>query len=130
MKIKLAALIITVFFTSSLFAKVSLPDILSDNMLLQQNTQVNIWGKADANKTVNIKISWSKKTIKIIADESGNWKTSFATPATDGKSQTITISDGKTITLKNILLGELWFCSGQSNMEMPMKGFKNQPVEN
>jgi len=113
-----------------IFAEIKLPAIFSDNMLLQQNTQVNIWGKADANKTVIIKMSWSKKTIKTIADESGNWKTSFATPATDGKSQTITISDGKTITLNNILLGELWFCSGQSNMEMPMKGFKNQPVEN
>jgi sialate O-acetylesterase len=111
-------------------AEIKLPAIFSDNMLMQQNTQVNMWGKTDAGKTVSIKVSWTKKMVKTIADETGNWKTSFYTPTTDGKPQTITISDGKTLVLKNILLGELWFCSGQSNMEMPMKGFKNQPVEN
>jgi sialate O-acetylesterase len=110
-------------------AEIKLPAIFSDNMLMQQNTQVNIWGKADANKTVTIKTSWSKKAVKTTADANGDWKTSFETPKTDGKAQTITISDGKSITLNNILLGELWLCSGQSNMEMPMKGFKNQPVE-
>ena len=123
-------IILFILVTAFTKAEIKLPAIFSDNMLLQQNTQVNIWGKAVPDKTVTIKTSWSKKTIKTMADASGNWKASFATPATDGKSQTITISDGKTITLKNILLGELWFCSGQSNMEMPMKGFKNQPVEN
>lgn len=124
--------ITTLSFLFSLFAhaEIKLPAIFSDNMLMQQNTQVNIWGKAEANKTVTIKTSWSKKTVKTTADASGNWKATFETPKTDGKAQTITISDGKSITLNNILLGELWLCSGQSNMEMPMKGFKNQPVEN
>ncbi|MFT3751569.1 MAG: sialate O-acetylesterase [Paludibacter sp.] len=110
-------------------AEIKLPAIFSDNMLMQQNTQVNIWGKADPNKTVTVKTSWSKKITKTTADSNGNWKTSFETPKTDGKAHTITISNGKSIALNNILLGELWLCSGQSNMEMPMKGFKNQPVE-
>ncbi len=126
--LKLTTLFLFIFIIAH--AEIKLPAIFSDNMLLQQNTQVNIWGKTDANKTVKIKTSWSKKTIKTIADESGNWKISFLTPVTDGKPQSITISDGKTVVLNNVLLGELWFCSGQSNMEMPMKGFKNQPVEN
>lgn len=115
---------------SVLHAEIKLPAIFGDNMLMQQNAQVNIWGKADANKTVTIKTSWSRKAIKTVVSASGNWKATFQTPLTDGKPQTISISDGKTVTLKNILLGELWLCSGQSNMEMPMKGFKNQPVEN
>jgi sialate O-acetylesterase len=110
-------------------AEVKLPAIFSDNMLMQQSTQVNMWGKADANKTVTIKTSWSKKKVSATADASGNWKASFETPKSDGKPQTIIISDGKALTLNNVLLGELWLCSGQSNMEMPMKGFKNQPVE-
>lgn len=110
-------------------AEIKLPAIFGDNMLIQQNSLVNIWGKADANKTVTIKTSWSRKAVKTFSDTSGNWKASFQTPLTDGKAQTISISDGKTVTLKNILLGELWLCSGQSNMEMPMKGFKNQPIE-
>jgi len=110
-------------------AEIRLPAIFSDNMLMQQNTQVNIWGKAEANKTVILSTSWSKNAVKTTADASGNWKASFQTPKTDGKPQTMTFSDGRSLTLNNILLGELWLCSGQSNMEMPMKGFKNQPVE-
>ena len=123
-------LFIFLFIISAAQAEIKLPAIFSDNMLLQQNAQVNIWGKADANKTVSINASWSKKTVKTKADVSGNWEVIITTPKADGKSQTITFSDGKVIMLKNILLGEVWLCSGQSNMEMPMKGFKNQPVEN
>ena len=115
--------------TIAAHAEIKLPAIFGDNMLMQQNTQVNIWGKADANKTVTIKTSWNRKAIKTVTSASGEWKTTFQTPLTDKKPQTISISDGKTVTLKNILLGELWLCSGQSNMEMPMKGFKNQPIE-
>ena len=110
-------------------AEIRLPAIFSDNMLMQQNALVNIWGKADANKTIIISTSWNKNALKTTADTSGNWKASFQTPKTDGKAQTITLNDGNILILKNILLGELWLCSGQSNMEMPMKGFKNQPVE-
>jgi sialate O-acetylesterase len=110
-------------------AEIKLPAIFSDNMLLQQNTQVNLWGKAEANKTVSLKASWSKVAIKTTADANGNWKAKLATPKADGKTYTLTLSDGKSLTLNNLIVGELWLCSGQSNMEMPMKGFKNQGVE-
>lgn len=110
-------------------AEVKLPAIFSDNMLLQQNTKVNLWGKAETNKTVTIKASWSKTGIKTTADANGNWKVSISTPKADGKKYTLTLNDGKSLTLNNLILGELWLCSGQSNMEMPMKGFKNQGVE-
>ena len=127
-RIKLISLFLIVTFFSQ--AEIKLPAIFSDNMLMQQNTQVNIWGKADANKIVIISATWTENPVKTTADKNGNWKTSIQTPKTDGKPQSITISDGKRLTLNNLLLGELWLCSGQSNMEMPMKGFKNQPVEN
>jgi len=122
-------LFIFLFLISALHAEIKLPAIFSDNMLLQQNAQVNLWGKADANKSITIKASWSKTAIKTTADATGNWKATIVTPKADGKTFTLTLSDGKSLTLKNLLLGELWLCSGQSNMEMPMKGFKNQPVE-
>jgi sialate O-acetylesterase len=122
-------LFIFLFSISVVHAEVKLPAIFSDNMLLQQNTQVNIWGKAEANKTVTIKASWSKTTIKTTTDANGNWKASISTPKADGKKYTLTLSDGKSLTLNNLILGELWLCSGQSNMEMPMNGFKNQGVE-
>ena len=124
-------LTIFLLFSALIFihAEIKLPAIFSDNMLMQQNTHVNIWGKADANKTVTILTSWSKTPVKTVADNRGNWKTSFKTPIADGKKYRLTISDGKVLTLNNVIFGELWLCSGQSNMEMPMKGFKNQQVE-
>jgi len=122
-------LFIGLFSISALHAEIKLPAIFSDNMLLQQNTQVNLWGKAEANKTVSLKASWSKVAIKTTADANGNWKAKLATPKADGKTYTLTLSDGKSLTLNNLIVGELWLCSGQSNMEMPMKGFKNQGVE-
>lgn len=126
-RIKLIALLLISAF--SIHAEIKLPAIFANNMLLQQSTQVNIWGKADANKTVSIQASWAKNPVKTVADKDGKWKTSFKTPKADGKTYSLTISDGKTLTLNNLILGELWLCSGQSNMEMPMKGFKNQPVD-
>ena len=126
-RIHLALLLMLSFVASH--AEIKLPAIFSDNMLLQQNAQMNIWGKADANKTVTIKASWSKNVLKTTTDAAGNWKTAIATPKADGKKHSLTLSDGKSVILNNLLLGELWLCSGQSNMEMPMKGFKNQPVE-
>ena len=110
-------------------AKVTLPKIFSDNMVMQQNAKANLWGDANANSTVKITTSWNKKTITAKADGNGKWKTDIDTP-TAGGPYSISFNDGEKTELKNILMGELWICSGQSNMEMPMKGFKNQPVEN
>jgi len=119
-----------IFIVFSVQSEIKLPAIFSDGMLVQQQSQINIWGKADANSTVTIKVSWSPKAIKTSAAVDGSWKASIPTPKTDGKHHTMTLTDGKMLKISNILLGELWLCSGQSNMEMPMKGFKNQAVEN
>lgn len=110
-------------------AKIILPSVFSDNMVLQQKDNVKIWGKADVNKAVGITTSWNNKEYKTTADRLGNWQTSITTPAAGGP-YTITISDGQKLTIKNVLIGEVWVCSGQSNMEMPVKGFGNQPVLN
>lgn len=108
-------------------ATIKLPAFFSDNMVLQQKTNAAIWGWAKAGSTVHITTSWNKAKYNVKTDADGKWKTKVATPEAGGP-YSITISDGTTVTLNNILIGEVWLCSGQSNMEMPMKGFKDQPV--
>src|SRR4030095_1293896 len=109
-------------------AKVILPSFFSDNMVLQQKTEAAIWGWAKPNGAVQITSSWNKKKYTAQSDQSGKWKLKISTPDAGGPYE-ITISDGEAITLHNILIGEVWFCSGQSNMEMPMKGFRDQPIK-
>lgn len=124
----------TIFLLSALLAasgisaKVTLPKMFSDGMVMQRETNANLWGTAKASSAVKITTSWDKKTYTVKAGNDGKWKTSVKTPAAGGP-YTITLSDGEKTVLDNILIGEVWICSGQSNMEMPMKGFKNQPVE-
>ena len=121
-------LFLFLYLISALHAEIKLPTIFADGMMMQQKTNANIWGKATANSNVTLIGSWDNKKVTTKANAQGDWKLSLATPAAGGP-YSIRISDGKTLVLNNILLGELWLCSGQSNMEMPMKGFKNQPVE-
>ena len=111
-------------------AEIVLPKVLGSNMVLQQQSEVNLWGKADADSKVTVEVSWSDAKIQTHSDSEGRWAVKVATPAASFDPQTITISDGKSVTIDNILIGDVWVCSGQSNMEMPVKGFGNQPVEN
>ncbi len=125
---RLTVMMILMAVTSALInAEVKLPAIFSDNMVLQQQTDVAIWGKANPGASVTVKTSWNGRTWSSRADKDGNWKVKVSTPSAGGP-YTITISDGKPVVLKNVLIGEVWICSGQSNMEMPMKGYRNQPV--
>ena len=114
-------------FSLSVQSEIKLPAIFGNNMVLQQQTDAAIWGTAKANKTVKVTTSWNKKSYSTKADSDGNWKLKVATPAAGGPFS-ITISDGKALTLNNVLIGEVWVCSGQSNMQMTMNGYRNQPV--
>ncbi len=119
--------LVLVVTTSTLFAEVKLPAIFGDNMVLQQQTEAAIWGKAAVNSTVKVTTSWNNKSYTARADKDGNWKLKVSTPVAGGPYN-VTISDGKAVTLNNVMVGEVWVCSGQSNMEMTMKGYNNQPV--
>ena len=113
-----------------LSAKVTLPPVIGDNMVLQQQTSAAIFGKAEPGKTVTVKTSWNKKKVSAVADsQTGRWLVRVQTPAAGGPYE-ITISDGDKTVLKDVLIGEVWFASGQSNMEMPMKGYNSQPAQN
>lgn len=111
---------------------VELPDIISDNAVLQQNAMAKLWGWADPGRTVTVTSSWDGgKTYQAKADaKTGRWEVSVATPAATFTPQSISFDDGKSpARIDNVLFGEVWFCSGQSNMEMPLRGFWCQPVE-
>ena len=109
-------------------ADVKLPAIFSDNMVLQQQSQVAVWGWAKPNTNVSVTGSWNKKSYNAKSDATGYWRVKIATPTAGFTPYTLTVSDGKAVTIRNILIGEVWVCSGQSNMEMPMKGFRGEPV--
>ncbi len=129
MKRNLSIFSVLILFILSfqLKAEVKLPAIFGDHMVLQQQTDAAIWGTAKANKTVKVTTSWNKKSYSTKADFDGNWKLKVKTPEAGGP-YSITISDGTALKLNNILIGEVWVCSGQSNMQMTMNGYQNQPV--
>ena len=113
--------------TSSLWADVKLPAILGDNMVLQQNTDVTIWGWAQPGEKIAVIPDWSSKETDTMTDDSGKWNAVIKTPKAGGP-YSISIKGNNTIELKNVLIGEVWICSGQSNMDMPMKGWGKQPI--
>jgi len=118
-----------IFILNSLVfvAQTKLPSFFSDNMVLQQNEDVSIWGKDVANKAIKIYPEWGK-TVKVITDKNGDWKTTIKTLKADKIAYKITIKGSDEITISNVVFGEVWFCAGQSNMEMPIKGYPNSPI--
>jgi sialate O-acetylesterase len=120
-------LIVFVISSGTIYGEVKLPAIFGDNMVLQQQTQAAIWGTAKKNATVKVITSWNKKSYTTKVNADGKWKLKVATPSAGGPFN-VTISDGKSLKLSNVMIGEVWVCSGQSNMDMRMKGYRNQPI--
>ncbi len=112
-------------------AKVVLSNICTDGMVLQQNSKAAVWGTATPGAQVTVTPSWNGVSYKGKADDNGRWEVKVATPAASYRPYSFTVKgDGSSVTVKDVLIGEVWFASGQSNMEMPMRGFFNCPVEN
>ena len=111
-----------IFFSVSfsIKAQVKLPALVSDNMVLQQNAKVNLWGWASPNEKINIQLSWQNSSIETIANSTGNWKIAVDTPQGSEKTYSIAINASNKIVLNNVLIGEVWICSGQSNMYFPV----------
>lgn len=119
---KLAIIILLLLSSNFSGAKVVLPSVFSNNMVLQQKTRAAIWGKAKPGAKITITPSWNLERYNGVADAGGNWKIKVLTPSYGGP-YTIRISDGEPLVLKNVLIGDVWVCSGQSNMEMPLAGW-------
>ena len=111
------------------FQKLELPPIFSNHIVLQQKTKAKIWGNATPHTKVAIIGSWGKKA-KTISDHKGNWKTCIKTPKAGGPYQIVISNNKEKITLTDVMIGEVWLCSGQSNMRMPLKGLlPKDPIE-
>ncbi len=102
-------------FSSTVYAKVIPSTIFDDNMVLQREKPVPVWGKADPGEAVEVK--FAGQTLKTKADADGKWEVTLAPMKANAKGQTMTLKGKNTVTFKNILVGDIWLCGGQSNME-------------
>lgn len=116
-------LLLALFFSgchkSTSKSMLALPALISNNMVLQQHAKVNIWGWANPNKKIKITSGWNNKSYTTKADKSGQWLVNIETSEAGGP-YSMTIESDTLIHLQNIMLGEVWLCSGQSNMEWPL----------
>jgi len=110
-------------------AQVKIAGLFTDGMVLQQRSSVPVWGWDKPGTHIVVTTSWNKKIYRTLTDTSGKFILKVTTPAAGGPYQ-LTISDGKPLILNDVLIGEVWVCAGQSNMEIPMKGYKSQPILN
>ncbi len=101
-------------------AEVRLPSILASGMVLQQNTTVTVWGWADAGEKVTVEASWLVEKPEVVAGADGKWQVKIPTGSAGGP-HSLTISGENKVVLTDILFGEVWVCSGQSNMEFTIK---------
>ena len=124
----LSSMVLLLAFSAQ--AKVRLSHLVGDNMVLQQQTDARLWGWARAGAEIKVKPSWSDKTVTAKAGKDGKWLAKVLTPKASYHPLSITFDDGDgAITIQNVLSGEVWVCAGQSNMEMPVKGFWGCPVK-
>lgn len=96
--------------------------LFQDNMIIQRDKPAALWGTAPASAKVVVSASWAVSPVTAVADDNGNWKAFIPAAAASNRAQTITISAKgyPAVIISNVLLGDVWICSGQSNMVMPM----------
>ncbi len=128
---KLLTIAFLAFFCMAAEAKIVLGGLFTDGVVLQQNTKAAIWGTASPGAQVSVSPSWNGNAYRCKADADGKWKVFIDTPEGSYKTYSLSVKgDGTSLKINDVLAGEVWMASGQSNMEMPMRGFFNCPVEN
>ncbi len=113
------------FTSSNALAKVTVPHILSDHMVLQRNRPIHLWGWADPGEKVTATLHGTSASTET--DGIGHWSL-YLSPEHAGGPYTVTIAGTNTITLTNVMIGDVWFASGQSNMQLPLMGFPGSAV--
>jgi sialate O-acetylesterase len=108
--------------TTNTGSSFSVSSLFQNNMVIQRDQPVAIWGQAPTGTTVTVSVSWKASALQTVADNSGNWKVLIPASPANANPQTITLKapDATTVVFSNVLLGDVWICSGQSNMVMPM----------
>lgn len=133
MRMKLSGLAVLVFAlvllsAGAAFAEVRLPAVIGDNMVLQRGEKVTIWGWANPGEEVMVSVSWSRMRWAVTADKKGQWSFKMNSPKTGGPYK-MTITGKNVIEIDNIMSGEVWICSGQSNMQMAVRSSNNATEE-
>lgn len=111
-------ILLLLFYAGALSGQITLPRLISDGMVLQQGVAANIWGWASPLEAISVEFAGTK--YKTIANEAGEWKIALD-PLPAGGPHEMVLKGKNTLTISNILMGEVWVCSGQSNMELPMR---------
>ncbi|MBE8723335.1 sialate O-acetylesterase [Flavobacterium hungaricum] len=119
-------ILLAFLITFSINAQIKLPRLISDGMILQRDTKVSIWGWASPNE--QIELNFKSKTLKTTTSQEGKWSIELPSQKAGGPYE-MTLKASNTIVLKNILFGDVWLCSGQSNMELPMERLKDKYKE-
>ncbi|TXD50503.1 MULTISPECIES: sialate O-acetylesterase [unclassified Polaribacter] len=125
-KHKLITFLILAICAIQISAQTKLSKIFGSDMVLQQNQEVSIWGTDSKGTKIKVSGEWGAEE-ETITKEDGKWKLKIQTPKAGGPYK-VSINGSEKIILKNVLIGEVWFCSGQSNMAMKMKGGHDQPI--
>jgi sialate O-acetylesterase len=102
--------------TIQAYGKIRLPHVIASNMVLQQQSSSTLWGWADPGEKIIVTTSWNNAVDSVVTTGDANWKIKVNTPAAGGP-YTITLKGWSTVVLENVMIGEVWVCSGQSNME-------------
>ncbi|MFO7937740.1 MAG: sialate O-acetylesterase [Kiritimatiellia bacterium] len=121
--------VFTVFLslTATLYAKVKLPSVFSSGMVLQQGQNIPVWGQADPGEAVTV--TFAGQSSKATADKNGKWTLELKPLKASAKPAVFTVKGYDTVTFRDVLVGEVWFCSGQSNMEWRMSNIENAEKE-
>ena len=120
--------VLLILAVSTASAQVRLPAIIGNNMVLQQQTRAGLWGWAGPNEKIYITASWNRQTDSTQSNGDGRWTTSIQTPKAGGP-YSITFRASNTVVVDNVLIGEIWLCSGQSNMEWSAMNNNKQAME-
>jgi len=119
-------LLLLSFLSLQIFANVTLPKIFGDNMVLQRNKSIPVWGWAEANEKITLQ--FNHQTKNVTADKNGSWKINLGKETAGGPYQLV-VKGNNTVTFNNVLVGEVWICSGQSNMEFSVRSAINSDKE-
>ncbi len=121
---------ILLLFPFLLQAKIRLPHVIGDHMVLQRNTETKLWGWSDPGEKIIVVTSWNKKTYEITGSSLAKWQVSISTPKAGGPYEISITGSSNQIVIRDIMIGEVWVCSGQSNMEWnAIRGFDNAQEE-
>ncbi len=129
MYLRSITLLLFLLTTSLATAELTMPAVFGDNMVLQRNADVAIYGTAAPKERITVQVTWDKQSFRTRADENGRWRVDIPTGAAS-VGEAVKVSGSNSLEFKNVCLGEVWICSGQSNMARLLLGRGNGPIDN